>query len=236
MTNQAAAILDRPGLIQVAGVLDRAEALMLARAGVHSVGIPLRLPVHTPDVSETEAREIFQALPLEVARVCITYEQDPEAILDLLNAMAAHAVQLHADPMPVEVLSELKSRDADLFVIKSLIVRPGNTEALLSQVRDLAPHVDAFITDTFDPATGATGATGLTHDWETSRALVERSPKPVILAGGLNPDNVARAIERVRPSGVDAHTGLEGPGGEKDPEKVAAFVRRARDAFKTSRA
>jgi phosphoribosylanthranilate isomerase len=91
--------------------------------------------------------------------------------------------------------------------------------------------VDAFITDTFDPETGASGATGKTHDWEVSRKLVKMSARPVILAGGLNPANVRQAIYAVNPAGVDAHGGVEHPDGKKDRELVDTFVREATDAF-----
>jgi len=94
-----------------------------------------------------------------------------------------------------------------------------------------SPHVDAFIVDTYDPATGASGATGKTHDWAVSRRLVAVSPRPVLLAGGLDAANVARAIRTVRPAGVDVHTGVEGPDGRKDPVRVRAFVAAARAAF-----
>jgi len=95
----------------------------------------------------------------------------------------------------------------------------------------LSPLVDAFITDTFDPATGASGATGRTHDWNISRRLVEISRRPVLLAGGLAPDNVAEAIRRVRPAGVDSHTGVEDSAGRKDRDKVSRFVAEARRAL-----
>jgi len=93
------------------------------------------------------------------------------------------------------------------------------------------PFVDAFLTDTFDPQSGRSGATGKIHDWEVSRRLAEISPRPLILAGGLNPGNVREAIRRVQPAGVDAHTGLEGPAGRKDAARVAAFVAEARAGF-----
>ena len=93
-----------------------------------------------------------------------------------------------------------------------------------------------FITDTFDPATGASGATGKTHDWTVSRKLVELSPKPVILAGGLNPSNVYEAIRIVRPAGVDVHTGVEDSSGRKSRSLIEAFVNEAARGFAEHRA
>jgi phosphoribosylanthranilate isomerase len=70
------------------------------------------------------------------------------------------------------------------------------------------------------------------HDWDVSRRLVEMSVPPVILAGGLDPGNVRRAILEVRPSGVDSHTGVEDDAGRKSPDKVKAFVAEAEAGFR----
>jgi phosphoribosylanthranilate isomerase len=113
-------------------------------------------------------------------------------------------------------------------------VESNNIGELESSIARFSFHCDAFITDTYDPATGACGATGKVHDWDISRRLVDISPKPVMLAGGLNPKNVRKAIEHVRPAGVDAHTGVEGSDGRKDSVAVRAFVREALAAFHNS--
>ncbi|MBP1686761.1 MAG: phosphoribosylanthranilate isomerase, partial [Deltaproteobacteria bacterium] len=98
-------------------------------------------------------------------------------------------------------------------------------------MHDLSAVVDAFILDTFDPQTGAAGATGKTHDWRFSRRRVERSQRPVILAGGLTPENARRAILEVQPAGVDAHTGVEDARGRKSRDKVERFLSEAQAAF-----
>jgi phosphoribosylanthranilate isomerase len=220
--------------VQIAGVLDLDEALMLARLGVDSVGLPLRLAVHAPDVGEAEAARIVAALPPGTGSVCITYETDPKAVAALCTALGVGAVQLHAAMAPA-ALAAVRARCPGLFVIKSVIVPPGPDaaalEALTAEGLALAAHCDALLTDTADPATGATGATGKTHDWDVSRRLAEVSPVPLVLAGGLCPANVREAIRAVRPAGVDAHTGVEGPDGRKDPALVAGFVAEARSGF-----
>jgi phosphoribosylanthranilate isomerase len=94
-----------------------------------------------------------------------------------------------------------------------------------------AKHADALILDTYDPVTGRHGATGKTHDWAVSRRVVEVVNVPVILAGGLTPENVAEAIRTVRPWGVDVHTGVERPDGSTDHERVRAFVSAAKGAL-----
>jgi phosphoribosylanthranilate isomerase len=102
---------------------------------------------------------------------------------------------------------------------------------LIDEVQRYGPSVDAFITDTFDPTTGASGATGRVHDWDISRRLVEVSNTPVILAGGLTAKNVRRAIHAVRPAGVDVHTGIEGRDGRKRHDLTKRFVQEAQAGF-----
>src|SRR5262245_45104928 len=216
-------------LIQIAGVRDQQEAEMLVACGVAWLGFPLRLAVQQEDLSEAEAARIIKSLPPH-AGVLITYLNQAEEIVAFCQRLGARKVQLHGG-ITLAQLKAVKVLDPDLFVIKSLIVRDHNQRELEAEVRALSASVDAFITDTYDPRTGACGATGKTHDWRVSRALVQLSPRPVILAGGLRPENVARAITKVRPAAVDVHTGVEDANGRKDVRLVRAFVAQARAAF-----
>lgn len=218
------------GIIQIAGIIDRDEADMLIEESVDWIGFPLRLTVNREDISEEHAAEIIGSLAYPTRGVLITYLRTADAILALCRKLGAMTVQLHGDT-PLAETARLKTIAPDLRMLKSLVVRSGNFEALKSIVSQYADSVDGFITDTFDPDTGACGATGKTHDWGVSRRLVELSTRPVILAGGLTPDNVRQAILHVQPAGVDAHTGVEGPDGRKDRGKIRRFVAEARAAF-----
>jgi len=218
------------GIVQIAGVADEAEAMMLVEAGVHQIGFPLGLTVHKEDMPAEDAAKIIRLLPPPAAAVLITYLNMAEKILDLCKKIGARKVQLHGGITLAEII-RLKSLAPDLTVIKSLIVESNNLAELKSSVGKFSFHCDAFITDTYDPVTGACGATGKTHDWDISRRLVDISPSPVMLAGGLKPENVRKAIAHVRPAGVDAHTGVEGSDGRKDAVLVRAFVREALAAF-----
>jgi phosphoribosylanthranilate isomerase len=218
------------GLIQVAGVIDAAEAAMLTECGVDWLGFPLRLPINKEDLTEEAAAEVIDGIESPHRAVVITYESDAVTIIDFCEKLGAKTVQLHGR-VPADELHVLKEMRPDLFVVKSLIVRSGNLRELIELVEESYEWVDMFITDTFNPNTGAEGATGLVHDWHDSAELVRLSPRPVILAGGLTPDNVAAAIDLVQPSGVDAHTALEDSAGRKERSKVTRFVGNARQAF-----
>ena len=216
--------------VQIAGVIDRAEAEMLQQCGVRYLGFPLRLPVHREDLAEGEAAAIIKGLAPPVFGVLITYLNQAKEIADFCHALGARIVQLHGE-IERDEIERLRAIDPSLKVIKSLVVGMHDDRALETVVRDFSAYVDAFITDTFDRTTGASGATGKTHDWRVSRRLVELSEPPVILAGGLTPENVRKAIMEVRPAGVDSHTGVEDASGRKSREKVEKFLAEACEAF-----
>ena len=222
-------------LIQIAGVIDAAEARMLQQCGIRYLGFPLRLPVHREDIIEQEAATIIKSLAPPVFGVLITYLSGASEIVVFCHALGARIVQLHGD-IDRDELKRIKTLDPSLTVIKSLVIGMRDDKALEVTLSESSPFVDAFITDTFDPKTGASGATGKTHDWRVSKRLVELADRPVILAGGLTPENVKRAILEVRPAGVDSHTGVEDSTGRKSREKVQKFLSEAYEAFELVKA
>lgn len=219
-----------PGRVQIAGVIDQEEADLIIKAGADMLGFPLGLEDGREDLEVDEAAAIIGNLSESATGVCITYLKTSDDVVDLCSALHAPWVQLHGAIESIEV-AQLRALRPDLGIIKSLIVRPDTENETLAEISLFEPHVDAFITDTFDPETGRSGATGKTHDWRISQQIVEATTRPVILAGGLTTCNVAAAIEQVRPAAVDAHTGVEGLDGRKDPAVLGLFVQEARQAF-----
>ena len=217
-------------VIQIAGIIDEEEARMLVAEGVDYLGFPLRLRDGREDLSEIEAKRIITSLGSRVSPVIITYLDNAEEIAGFCRYMGVTKAQLPG-PITASEIEKLSKTSPRLFIIKSLIVRDNNLSELQNLIGELSPYIGAYIMDTFDPATGLSGATGKIHDWTVSRRIVEVSPKPVILAGGLTADNVKDAILKVRPAGVDSHTGVEGTNGRKKQELVRKFVSEARKGF-----
>jgi phosphoribosylanthranilate isomerase len=217
------------GLIQIAGIHDQEESSLLEDLGVTWLGFPLVLDVHPEDCTLNEAKSIISGLKRGTNAVLITYETRPKNIIDLCCFLGIHVVQLHA-PIHPEALKEIRHFAPKLHIIKSLIIR-SDVEEVMQEAHLCIPYVDAFLTDTYDPESGASGATGKTHDWSISRALADNLPLPLILAGGLTFDNVFDSIQQVQPLGVDCHTGVEGPDGRKDPLLVKAFLENASRAY-----
>jgi len=194
---------------------------------VKLLGFPLRLPVHKEDLSEEEAKEIISKFPEDVEGALITYSDTALEVIELCRYLNVRFLQLHGT-ISVDELQKIRAQNHTLQIIKSLVIGKDNTDKILQQ---LTPYVDYFITDTYDPTTGASGATGKTHNWEISRAIVQTSTKPVILAGGINAENVYEAIKFVKPFGVDSHTGIEDKSGRKSEELVSKFMQNAYKAF-----
>lgn len=217
-------------IVQVAGIIDAEEACMLLDCGVDWLGFPLGLDVHDEDLTEVDASRIIGDLHIEERAVLITYLDTPHDIIALCESLAVRSVQLHGDIAPAS-LRRLREAVPGLRIIKSIVVGVDPPAVYAERARKWMPWVDAFITDTHDPATGAMGATGKTHDWDVSRSLAASCGRPLILAGGLGPDNVESGIGQVRPFGVDAHTRLEDGSGRKDRILVESFVRAARRGF-----
>ncbi|MDR3668363.1 MAG: phosphoribosylanthranilate isomerase [Ignavibacteriaceae bacterium] len=217
-------------LIQIAGIIDTNEAEMLMSFGVGYLGFPLRLPVNKDDLTEEDAVNVIKKIPPPHKAVLITYLNEAVEIIKFCDKLNVKIVQLHGNITQKE-LEKTKLIRPDIEIIKSLVIHQDNYLELNNTVLNLSQLVDFFITDTFDPVTGASGATGKTHDWNISRKLVEISPKPVILAGGLNPSNVKQAILQIKPAGVDVHTGVESENGRKDINLVKKFVLEANRAF-----
>lgn len=216
-----------PVRVQIAGVSSLDEAVAAERAGADALGFTVRLPTGVHDgLTEARARSIIRTLPPFVTSVAITYVGTPREAIDLCRYLGVSALQLHGE-FSTRGLEMVRAALPHLKIIRAVVVTGPESLASASM---LARHVDALILDTYDPATGRHGATGKTHDWSVSRTIVETVRAPIILAGGLTPENVADAVRMVRPWAVDVHTGVEEADGTRHIAKIRDFIARAKAA------
>lgn len=191
-------------------------------AGAHALGVIVGARYVTEDeVSVDGAKALLERVPPFLQRVLVTHLVDADELLDVLRVLPVQVVQLH-DAIPLEGIERLRHARPDLQLMKAVHVTGPDS---LAAAQQFARHVDALLLDS--RTEDRVGGTGQTHDWSLSRRIVEAVERPVILAGGLGPHNVERAIAEVRPHAVDVNSGVERPDGSKDPEKVRAFVRLA---------
>lgn len=201
--------------IKICGITHIDDALQACACGADALGLVF-YEKSPRCVTREHARAIVAALPPFVTTVGLFVNEDPETIRKIVDYCGLDVIQLHGDEGP----------DACLFpphrVLKALRVRGEE-----SLVGIEAYAVSALLLDAWHPE--SYGGTGQLGDWKLAARLA--AERPVILAGGLNPENVAEAIRQVRPYGVDVSSGVESSPGRKDPALVAAFIRNARAAL-----
>jgi phosphoribosylanthranilate isomerase len=218
-----------PPRIQIAGVSSLAEALFCREVGIDAVGFTLELP-HGPHdgLTTDKAAAIIRQLPNGLLPVIITYVNTAQSALRLIVDTGGRAIQFHGGIAETE-LKIFRGLCLQVRTIGRVTV--SGEESLKAAESFKPPLWDAIILDSLDPATGRIGATGRTHDWSVSARIVRAASVPVILAGGLNPENVHEAILTVRPHGVDAHTSVENPDGTRNFTKIRDFAASCPAAF-----
>jgi phosphoribosylanthranilate isomerase len=198
--------------IKLCGITTLDDARMAADAGVWAVGCIL-WPQSPRMCDPAEAARIVAAVRRRVAVCGVFVNQHLDEVTGLVDGLGLTMVQLHGDEGPA-YCGEV-ARRTGAKVIKAAPVRT------VADVRALeAFHTDFHLLDAHLP--GMRGGTGETFDWELVRA--RRSKVPLVLSGGLRPENVAEAIAATHPFAVDTASGTEASPGIKDPAKVAAFV------------
>lgn len=207
--------------IKICCISSLEEARTAAAAGAHHIGLVSRMPSGPGVIPEARIRTIAAAAPRGVESVLLTAERDPRSIARQHARCGAGALQL-VDRLPQGALGELRTLVGATPLMA--VIHVGG-EASILEAREAARHADRLLLDSGDTGLEIKelGGTGRTHDWAVSRAIVEAVTVPVFLAGGLRPDNVMRAVESVRPAGVDVCSGVR-TGGRLDPALLAAFV------------
>ena len=213
--------------VKICGVRRVEDALLAAEAEADEIGLLVGQRHTSRDfITAEEAAAIVAACAGRVTAVLVTHVADPDDVHALARAAGVREIQVHSEMAPAG-LARLKALGG-YRLRKSWHVSEPESLEYGEAYRGVA---DAFLLDTMNAATGQVGGTGHTHDWNVSRGIVARwAGTPVILAGGLTPENVAAAVRQVRPAGVDVNSGTKGPDGFKNPVRVRAFVRAAKAA------
>ncbi|MCU4971645.1 phosphoribosylanthranilate isomerase [Halobacteria archaeon AArc-m2/3/4] len=208
--------------VKVCGLTREEDLETAVAAGADAVGVISDVSVDTPrEVSVDRAADLVAATPPFVTSVLVTMPSNPDQAIELLERVRPDAVQIHGTLSPAELEVVHAKTDASRSVLA--VVDADDLETAVAY-DDVA---DALVVDSIDADGG--GGTGETHDWERTRAATDDLESPVVLAGGLTPENVADAVRTVDPFAVDVASGVEERGGIKDPDAVRSFVERAAD-------
>ena len=202
-----------PLKIKICGITNSADAETVVEAGADALGFMFFKDSPRFLTKET-AKAIIRELPPFISKVGVFVNASRDEILRIIEATGIDTLQFHGDEAP-EACGGF-----GLKTIKAFRVQGKDMLQIMPRY-----DVDAWLLDSF--VAGERGGTGHTFDWDLA-VDAKSLGTPIILAGGLNPANIASAVARVDPYGVDVCSGVEASRGKKDPKLVAAFMQLAR--------
>ncbi|HWA98950.1 MAG TPA: phosphoribosylanthranilate isomerase [Pirellulales bacterium] len=213
--------------VKICGITHPDDARMAAEAGADAIGLNFFVGSRRC-VTIDQADQIVAALPSHVKKVGVFVNAPVSEIVEIGDRLALDAIQLHGDESPEQIL-QLAPR----AVIKALRPNVAGNLMLVGYVMkcvECGAKPRMILIDS--AAQGEYGGTGRLSDWDIAIEFrrSHRMP-PLVLAGGLTPDNIREAIATVQPAAVDTASGVESAPGYKDPDKTRRFVAAALDAF-----
>jgi phosphoribosylanthranilate isomerase len=219
--------------IKICGITNLEDAQIAVEAGADALGFVF-YEKSPRKVSPTAVRDIVAESPVSIDKVGVFVDAPAEEMIDIVRRARLSSVQIHAlQGLNLDDIVRLKEGCAGSKVIYA---RPGKDLVdggffISEQARNLL-YALMFDSSSADRP----GGTGKRFDWENARPLVQAVSLtvPVIVAGGLNPDNIKEAIRLFQPYGVDVSSGVEAKPGKKDPGKVRAFIQAVREADKAA--
>ncbi|HEX6825990.1 MAG TPA: phosphoribosylanthranilate isomerase [Nitrospiraceae bacterium] len=202
--------------VKICGITNAEDAAVAVDAGADALGFVFYR--NSPRYIEpTLARQIIMNLPPLVIPVGVFVSEEQHVVRSIMDDCGLALAQLHGDE------SAIYCKELGRTILKALRVKDRSTFLALAEFRGRA-GVRGFILDAFSDQ--AYGGTGQVIDWQLAAEAAKVAS--ILLAGGLTPDNVEKAIQMVRPYGVDVSSGVERAPGKKDHKKVRAFIRAAK--------
>ena len=200
---------------------------MAITAGADALGLVGKMPSGPGPIEDELIETIARKIPPPIASFLLTSEQSSRSIVEHIRRVHTNTVQI-VDELSEGTYEEIREAIPSLRIVQVIHVTDADS---ISEALRLQSFVDAFLLDSGNPkaAVKTLGGTGNTHDWKTSRRIVEAVDIPVFLAGGLNAGNVKEAIQMVRPFGVDICSGVR-TNGNLDKDKLGTFVTAVQEA------
>jgi phosphoribosylanthranilate isomerase len=208
--------------VKVCGLTREEDLAVAVAAGADAVGFLVGVPSSPRNLTLERTKTLLKQVPLFVDSVVVTAPKSIEWLLEVCERLKPSAIQIHGKKQLDSL--EIHETVTSTRLIKTVYV---TEDAFNEKVIEDLKMFDAVLMDSF--SRGQYGGTGKVHDWILSRQIREAvAPVPVILAGGLKPENVKEAVLAVEPYAVDVASGVEAIPGVKDPKKVRAFVENAK--------
>lgn len=208
--------------VKICGITRKEDLDTAAVAGADAVGFVVGVASSPRNIALEKAEKLIRQVPPFVKSVLVTVPKSIDEF-ETYEKLNPDAIQIHGENLHAAASVRLKI--PNILLIGAVNANLAN---VLDVVSRTAKIFDAVLLDSF--ADGRYGGTGIVHDWELSKRVKQViHPKPLILAGGLNPENVAEAVRTVRPYAVDVSSGVERQPGIKDHQKIMEFIKNAKD-------
>lgn len=216
--------------VQIYSLTHPADVRACLAAGVDHIGVAAANQDVPASISDERARALFDLVPEDRTTLALTVATDVETALEHAEGVDPDILHVCSatEALDVADCEEIRNRvPADTGLMKAIDVADRSA---VDAAERFAAVVDWLILDTATPDVEGVGASGKTHDWSLSRSIVESVETPVMLAGGLSPENVGDAVSAVRPAGVDSYSHTSRTEERKDHEAVREFTENARGA------
>jgi len=210
------------------------DAILLSKLNVHNVGFFLGLKDEEYEQRKKLILELFNYIPKHINKVILTLTNNLKLIEKVIEELKPDIMHLGAleEELNSRSVSEIKNKFPKQKLMRSIAI--SGPEAILI-AKSYEKVVDFVMTDSYCPKTKVCGALGKIHDWNIDREIVRQLSIPVIIAGGLGPDNVEEAIRYIRPYGVDSKSLTDdNVTKEKCPSKTKDFVEKTVKAYNSS--
>ncbi len=212
--------------VKVCCISSTDEAQLAVALGADALGLVGAMPSGPGVVADELAATIVQQVPPPLATFMLTSETTAAGILAHHSRVLANTIQL-VDAVPATTYTQLRQALPTVKLVQ--VIHVIDERSVAEALAAVANGADALLLDSGNPnlTVKELGGTGRVHNWQVSRAIVDQSPVPVFLAGGLNPTNVRTAIEQVQPFGLDICSGVR-TNGQLDADKLRAFMAQVR--------
>jgi phosphoribosylanthranilate isomerase len=209
--------------VKICGITSLKDLLVAVKAGADAVGFVIDVPSSPRNLTINGAKELIEATPTFVETVAVTVFKGTSHLEDISRELSPSAIQVHGSN---NLHKETRERLLNTRLIGAFQAKSSQEIDAITKAADTFDIVllDSYVPDKY-------GGSGVTNDWELSKLVKEAVyPKPLILAGGLKPENVKEAISVVRPYAVDVSSGVESSPGVKDRKKVFTFIKNVKEA------
>jgi len=209
--------------VKICGITREEDLAVTVAAGADAVGFIVGVTSSPRNLTLKKAEKLIKKVPIFVDSVVVTVTNNINSLTKIYEKLKPDALQIHGENL--SEASVIREKIHDTPLIKALYMKTGN---VIKDAMEASNSFDAILLDSFVP--GKYGGTGVVHDLEMSKRVKQTiEPKPLILAGGLKPENVKDAIQIVQPYAVDVSTGVESRLGIKDSQKVFEFIKNAKE-------